>query len=597
MNLPKIRAGFVGFGEANSIVRFHQMDAEWATPSIFQFNRARSKGDTRTFDPQSIERLDYMIYCLKQQGIYVYMDMLTYRQFRPGDDVDAVDQLPQAAKPYTYFDSRLIALQKEFARDLWTHINPYTGLAYKDDPAIALTEIKNESDLFTQPAVLESYRSRLEELYRAWAEREGLPVAGGQVDFSRPDQQMACFLSQVMRDFYAGMIAYLRQIGVRIPIAGTNWSQTLGVTAAQTTTDFNDSHAYWDYPWADPPGTVRAAPMVGATHNTFADLSFMCAPERPFFVSEWDQAYPHVWRAESPLAYAAIAAFQGWGGATIHTYRYSTWQPEERLGGGTSTINGVVYRNYFDTFNDPAKFGLFYHAALLLRRGDVRPRKKRVAVRIAEDMDAWMLKRAGDIPALRLVEKHRLGLALPGESLDADTVVAVDDVAELEGDEVRSDTGELWRSWSKRIGWIDTPRTKAAYGFLGEAGLIALQGLQLSVQTPFAVIALSSLTDDPIAGSDSLLLTAVGRCENSAVEYNEDRTRQLNYGRAPTLIEAIEAQIGMATVRPNLKVWVISDKGEAVTRLPTEYKDGVLRFEIGPQPRWNPSTMVYLIKV
>jgi hypothetical protein len=287
----------------------------------------------------------------------------------------------------------------------------------------------------------------------------------------------------------------------------------------------------------------------------------------------------------------------GWRGYVPTREAFAHGGYEARLGGGTSMINGVVYRNYFDAFNDPAKFGLFYHAALLLRRGDVRPGKKCVAVRIAEDMDAWMLKRAGDIPALRLVEKHRLGLALPGESLDADTVVAVDDVAELEGDEVRSDTGELWRSWSKRIGWIDTPRTKAAYGFLGEAGLIALQGLQLSVQTPFAVIALSSLTDDPIAGSDSLLLTAVGRCENSAVEYNEDRTRQLNYGRAPTLIEAIEAQVGMATVHPDLKVWVISDKGEAATRLATEYKDGVLRFEIGPQPRWSPSTMVYLIKV
>ena len=94
-----------------------------------------------------------------------------------------------------------------------------------------------------------------------------------------------------------------------------------------------------------------------------------------------------------------------------------------------------------------------------------------------------------------------------------------------------------------------------------------------------------------------MLLTAVGRGENSDVEYNEDYTRQLSPGRAPTLIEAIEARIEMETVRPNLKVWVISDKGEAVTRLETTYKNGVLRFEIGPQPRWNPSTMYYLIRI
>lgn len=580
-----------------NIIRTHQMDAEWATPNIFQFNRAKPRDDTRTFDPQSMDRLDYLIYCLKQHGIYVYLDMLTYRQFRPGDGIDAVDELRQAAKPYTYFDPRLIELQKEFARDLWTHINPYTGLAYKDDPAIVLTEIVNESDLFTHKPVLEPYRSWLEALYRAWAEERGLSVPKEAVDFSRPDQQMARFFTQVMRDFYQDMIAYLRDIGVRIPIAGTNWSRNLGVTSAQASTDFNDSHAYWDYPWTDPPGTVRSLPMVGATRNVFADLSFMRTPDRPFFVSEWDQAYPHVWRAESPLAYAAVAAFQGWGGATIHTYRYSTWEPENRLGGGASTINGIVYRNYFDAFNDPAKFGLFYQAALLLRRGDVQPGEKCVAVDVPEDMDSWLFKGPGEIPALRLVEKHRVGMVLPGGFSNVDTTVTVDDVGGLGGDEVLSDTGELWRSWARRIGWIDTPRTKAAYGFLGEAGSISLQGLRLDVKTSFATIALSSLTDAPISESESLLLTAVGRCENSDVTYTQDRTRQLNPGHAPTLIEAIEAQVEVTTVRPNLKVWVISDKGEAVTRLETTYEDGLLKFKIGPQPSWNPSTMVYLIVI
>ncbi len=112
-----------------NIVRTHQMDSEWATPNIFQFNRARPKDHTRTLDPDSLDRLDYLIYCLKAEGIYLYLDLLTYRQFRPGDGVDAVDALPQAAKPYLYFDPRLIALQKEYNEALWSHVNPYTGLA------------------------------------------------------------------------------------------------------------------------------------------------------------------------------------------------------------------------------------------------------------------------------------------------------------------------------------------------------------------------------------------------------------------------------------------------------------------------------------
>ena len=38
----------------------------------------------------------------------------------------------------------------------------------------------------------------------------------------------------------------------------------------------------------------------------------------------------------------------------------------------SSPVAGVPYREgIFSVWNDPAKFGLFYHSALILRRGDV----------------------------------------------------------------------------------------------------------------------------------------------------------------------------------------------------------------------------------
>jgi len=579
-----------------NMVRTHQMDAEWATPNLFQFNRSKPKDHTRSFDPESIDRLDYLIYCLKQQGIYIYLDMLTYRQFRPGDEVDAVDELGQAAKPYTYFDPRLIELQKEFARDLWTHINPYTGLAYCDDPAIALTEIKNESDLFTQPVTIEPYRTRFEEMYRAWAAEEGVEVPIGQVDFTERDQQMARFFVKVMQNFYTDFIVYLRSIGVKIPIAGTNWTRTMGVTAAQLSTDFTDSHCYWNFPLWETGGT-STTPMVSVKHNTLASLSFVRFLDRPFFVSEWDHAWPDEWRAESPLAYAAVGALQGWGGLTIHTYRYASWGPVDRIGGGTSTINGITYRNHFDAFNDPAKFGLFYHAALLFRRGDVKASQNSAAIGVNADIADYLLLEQEDIPALQLVEKQRVGIALPGEAHGADVLVPIDEGLDQANGEVVSDTGDLYRSWEKRIGWIDTDMTKAVYGFLGEAGKIELRGLALDVETDFATIAISSLTDDPICESDTILLTAVGRADNAGAKYDEARQQQFDFGHAPIMIEPIEARIELSTSRHNLKVWVISEKCEAVTPLPVGYEDGVLKFEIGPQPRWNPSTMYYLIKI
>jgi hypothetical protein len=582
-----------------NIVRTHQMDAEWATPNIFQANRARPKDHTRTLDPDSLDRLDYLIHCLKHEGIYIYLDLLTYRQFRPGDAVESVDALPQAAKPYLYFDRRLITLQKEYNQALWTHVNPYTGLAYYEDPAIALTELVNESDFFANPVTIEPYRTRLEAQYLAWVEQQGLTPPALPVNFRTPDPQLARFLVEVMQDYYREMIAHLRSIGVKVPINGTNWSINLGVAAAQSVADFSDSHVYWNFPLWESSGTA-AQPMVRARRNAFATLSLMRLAGKPFFVSEWDHAWPDEWRAESPLAYAAVAAFQGWSGLTIHTYRYNTWPAEDRLGGGAETINGVTYRNHFDAGNDPAKFGLWPHAALLLRRGDVRPAQETLTLWLEDDPDAWLLNRASDVEVLAAVpERHKLTISLPDDrDVVADTIWASDAAMIVEEDaEVGSDTGELWRSWREGYGWIDTPRTRAAYGFLAAAGPIALHGLELEVKTDFATIALSSLTDEPLERSDSILLTAVGRCDNTDAVYDEAHTRQHGFGRAPVLVEPIAATIRLKTERPNLKVLVISEHGELATRLPTTCADGVLSFEIGPQPSWNPSTIYYLIRI
>ena len=132
-----------------NIVRFHQLDAEWDSPNIFSFSRGKRLGSTRELDPRSMERLDYLVYCLKERGIYSYLDMLTYRRYKTADGVAAAaDMIDSTKYPFNCFDERMKELQKEFMSQLWNHMNPYTGLCYKDDPAFVMTEIINENDLF-----------------------------------------------------------------------------------------------------------------------------------------------------------------------------------------------------------------------------------------------------------------------------------------------------------------------------------------------------------------------------------------------------------------------------------------------------------------
>jgi hypothetical protein len=585
-----------------NMVRLHQLDAEWHTPNIFEFSRGALAENTLRLDPRSMDRLDYMISCMKAEGIYIYMDFLTYRRFRSGDGVPAAEELREAAKPYSNYSRVLLDLQKKFNADFMNHVNPYTGLAYKDDPVIAMAELTNENDLFHEPKdawaiTLEPYRSELEGMYREFAASKGVAVGSEKVDFSKRDAFMFEFLCAVQMGYYRELIGHLRSIGVKMPVTGTNWAINAALAYCNTATDFTDSHAYW---WRGDQRSFGNELMTKEPGTIVPNLALNKVAGMPLFVSEWDQPWPNEWRAEQSLYLAAVGALQGWSGFTIHTYRYGTNERESVAGkiGRRIVLGNSYYRGIFDTYNDPAKFGLFYHAAIITRRADVSTAKERRIVKIDPHDAALMAKPAGlmDRKAVAAMfvgcEKHRVALGFDA-SADANEVVAPDKpIVDLGAGEVLSDTKELYRSWARKYGWIDTPRTKAVYGMVGTVGPIKLDGMELAVDNDFATLAVSSLSQDPIAASRNMLLTAVGRADNKNIRYNDEHTVQLDEGSGPIMVEVIEAEVAITTSRRKLKVWSVNDEGFLTGTTPCTYKDGVLRFRIGGE---LPS-MYYLIQ-
>lgn len=566
-----------------NIVRFHQLDGEWSTPNIFRFSRGANPLNTLSFDPESMDRLDYLIYCLKKEGIYVYMDLLTYRRFQSGDGVEAVGWLKDAAKPYSTFSRKLIELQKKFNNDLWNHVNPYTRLAYKDEPAIVLTEVANECDLWSSNVSLEPYRSELEKMYRKWAAENKVKVGKEKVEFDKNDINIQKFFIKVTTDYYQEMIAHMRDLGVKIPIAGTNWTINAAHLTAQTAGNFIDSHSYhYNFGlWHDGNKQFMNEPMTGRKNNMIPGLAYYSVQDKPFFVSEWDNPWPNEWRAESSLLLAAVGVMQGWGGFTVHTYRYSLDEDVDMIAKPITgeALNGVYFRGgLFDVFNDPAKFGLFYHAALITRRGDVKPAEKTVNI-----IPADLFARVGQTLNLT-AEKHRVKTVLDGQVAKGDMSVSTDKpFINPSEKEVLSDTKELYRNLEKKIGWIDSPQTKAVYGFIGNEGEIKLADATIHAATDFATIAISSLTDEPISNSTNMLLTAVGRAENTNCKYNEDHTQVLDTGHGPILVEVIEARIKIKTDKRNLRVMSINPQGSVTGYMPSEYKDGEFSFEIGKE--------------
>ena len=241
----------------------------------------------------------------------------------------------------------------------------------------------------------------------------------------------------------------------------------------------------------------------------------------------------------------------------------------------SASIGGVPYREgIFNTWNDPAKFGLFYHCSLITRRADVR--ESEALTRILLENPA---ARPDEIEALKIsTEAGKTGVLFnkQPEAIPANKVLV-----KTESGEVRSDTGEMYRSWKKNFGIIDSERTKCVYGFLSKQGEIKINGLKLKVLNDFAIIALSSLTEKSLSRTDNILLTAVGKSENKGMKFDDSHTEMLDYGGPPILIEKIEAEIELENQCDSMKVWAVNAEGFYTGCVPSVFKEGKLIFKIG----------------
>lgn len=144
-NFPsKSNAGYVAARLAKygfNIVRLHHMDMYdiWTTIN-----------PDRVLSSAKLDLMDYFIYQLKQKGIYTDINLVVSRPFNRGSDLPAdIDLITdwKIRDALGFFDSQTRQLQKDYARDLLTHYNPYTGNSYINEPAVAFIEINNENGL------------------------------------------------------------------------------------------------------------------------------------------------------------------------------------------------------------------------------------------------------------------------------------------------------------------------------------------------------------------------------------------------------------------------------------------------------------------
>ncbi len=573
-----------------NIVRLHHLDS-WHDPII---DYDHPDGTTQHLSESGMAALDRTVFELKRRGIHVILDPWVQRCFTAADGVADYGSLGTRGNfnlhPYVYFDPRMRELIKKTWTQVWTHVNPLTGLAYKDEPAVVMTEVINEGLMQRgkDHVTAEPYRTNFIALYEQWAsENGGEPGLGARIISQNWGENTVRFYMAVQRDFYLDMHRHLRAVGVRIPINATNWAAWPWEIAAQADLDFMDGHHYYGGNqigpgsglgglWLEHPPGLRGSP--------FAAIAGMALPGKPVASSEWGNNPPKEFRAAYPTGTAAIACLQGWDSFTGYAFSQSG-DPRDTL-------------SAFEWETDPVSVASMALGALIFRRGGVSPARETVAVTFP-DGELGQLHGQNDgarafrnsVGFNRAIEEHRVVVAASKEvpeALRAERVMTTVEACEqtLEGTDVRSDTGELWRDWRLGIGTVDTPRTQVAYGKLGEAGRPVQTGACVfRIRTPYAVAALTSLTAEPIRESRRLLLVAMARAENTGQASDLARTKIEERGTAPVICEPVEGTVSVNTTRGRLVMYPIAADGTRGRAIPVPFENGTAHLELAPDSR------------
>ena len=134
----------------HNLIRLHHMDSPWVANNIF--GQYAKVADTQTLDESALERLDWWIKCLKDEGIYVWLDLHVQRALKRGDHIDGFDEIRKGQdtadlKGFNYVNASIQQAMLRFDEQYLTHKNVYTGVAYTEEPAIVGLLLTNENDL------------------------------------------------------------------------------------------------------------------------------------------------------------------------------------------------------------------------------------------------------------------------------------------------------------------------------------------------------------------------------------------------------------------------------------------------------------------
>jgi hypothetical protein len=576
-------------------IRFHGMDSAWGASSL-----DRNTGNTSRLDAETLARFDYFFYRLKQRGIYSNINLNVFRVFGSEDGLPNHEDLG-LAKWAVYFYPRLIELQEKYARDLLTHVNPYTNSNYLEDPAVFVVEIVNENSLFegwqmgklvgqddgsadTWSPIPIHYADELRTQFNDWLQqnRSAEQIAMMKFDADcdpddplellKPEEFRAATRERFRTDyefvlstesrFFKRMKSLIKEeLGLQSMLIGdadhndsiNGYPHILN----NRRFDYLDGHGYWQHPSLGKSTRIRNTPMVNDPFDSTV-VQFARTPMagKPFVISETNHPYPHRYSVEGLPILTAYALLQDWDGLVFHEWGDGGYESGQ-------AATSISKNGWFHLSADPSKVASLMVCGLMWHRQDIDPARDEILRSYSEKdvLNASRAERWRNRPffdanfnrALPLISRTRWQVAqVPNEYSPVNA-----------RSEIVADTNQLrWQFYTQQRGrvCIDADHVQGMIGYqknISGQNHPGVRHLSCDLNESFASVIVISLDDRSISESHRILLMVAGRAANADLTWEDDLQTVANWGSGPTSI---------STIRGSVSLWGIGsakDKGDA----------------------------------
>lgn len=564
-------------------VRFHHFDED-----IKQI----VNGQGTQLRPDVLDKLDYLFYRFKEKGIYITTDLYVSRAIEKDEFADYSGDDTHVLKAMLPISQSAMDNWKAFTKNLLTHVNPYTGMTWGEDPALFSISLINESTIYHTWQVYPDIKQRYLERFDSWLIDNNIRIK----DDADRQEKLADFLAQLQIKAIQEMTDYVRSLGCTAVISDVNFKSPIAMSVVRNHLDYVDNHAYWDHP--NFIGKMGGTPS--AYHNQSAVKSWGATPteimasrqlDKPFTVTEFNFCLPNQYRAEGGPLIGALASLQDWSG--LYRYAYSHRK---------SYVESVMPARGFDLVSDPIS-ALSERMGIIYFLGQEIPPADETIAYIFDDTATTNLGKKG-FPKKFL----RLGLFAQIGSLHVDNLDTTDvdeyfswkkipkvpevsiwrdeNFDELSRNNISPDNkvtavnGHIELNTEDGELHITTPTCEVIT--LNEDKLYNGSSFEMISKGRYNAVGLIALDNQSIPNANRILLLHLTNIYNTKTKFQTPRRKVVEqWGELPHLVEKGEAKLKIKCANTKgIEVYALELNGERKAKVPFEVVDNSIVLDL-----------------